>query len=84
LRLYVAGRAPNSELARANLAAMLDTAGRRVRLEIVDVLEHPERAVRDGILVTPTLVRPGRVPARVVGNLSDRDGVRAALGLQGK
>lgn len=84
LRLYVAGRAPNSLAARANLEAVLAGAGTACRVEIVDVLETPDRALRDHVLVTPTLVVLGRAnPVRLIGALVDREQVRAALGLGG-
>src|SRR5580698_10893827 len=52
LRLYVAGGAPNSLRAIANTKAICDehfAAG--YELEIVDMLEHPQRALIDGIVV---------------------------------
>jgi circadian clock protein KaiB len=84
LRLYVAGGAPNSRQAIANLksiCAQYLTGGHR--LEIVDVLEEPRRAMADGVLVTPSLTKLSPSPiAQVVGNLSDRPRVLAALGLE--
>jgi len=83
LRLYVAGDAPNSQLARQNLRTLLSgVPARAVALEIVDCLRDPHRALRDGVLVTPTLVRLTPEPRRtVVGTLSDAARVAAALGL---
>ncbi len=73
LRLYVAGNAPNSLRAVANTKAICEeflTA--RYDLEIVDLLKHPERAIADGIIVTPTLLRLRPLPVqRAIGNLSD-------------
>ena len=73
LRLYVAGGAPNSLSAIANVKAICDAhfaAGHR--LEIVDMLQQPLRALADGIIVTPTLLRLFPLPVRrVIGNLSD-------------
>ena len=52
-----------------------------VHLEVVDLLEHPERALADGIVVTPTLLRLSPLPLqRVVGSLSDMQQVLVALG----
>ena len=87
MRLYVAGTAPNSVKAIANLQAI---CGRYLKdgykLEIVDVCEHPRRALADGVLVTPSLTKVSPEPAsNVIGNLSDTRSVLAALGLpQGK
>jgi len=83
MRLYIAGAAPNSVKAIANLQSI---CGRYLKnaykLEIIDVCEHPGRALADGVLVTPSLTKilPGPV-SNVIGNLSDTSSVLAALGL---
>lgn len=73
LRLYVAGNAPNSLRAMSNLRALCEEhfAG-AYTLELVDMLDFPLRALEDGVLVTPTLLKlvPGPV-RRVVGDLGD-------------
>jgi circadian clock protein KaiB len=73
LRLYVAGNAPNSLRAIANARAICDAHfAARHELEIIDLLEHPARALADGIVVTPTLLRLRPLPAqRVIGTLND-------------
>jgi len=81
LRLYVAGSAPNSLCAIANVQAICKEHFGRHELEIVDLLEHPRRALADGIIVTPTLLKLSPLPAqRLIGNLNDRDQVLLALG----
>lgn len=84
LRLYVAGGAPNSLQAVANLESICQEhlkGGHK--LEIVDVLENPKRAMAEGVLVTPSLTKLSPLPsASVVGNLSDKDKVLLALGLK--
>ena len=84
MRLYIAGRAPNSVKAIANLEAICrEHLKDSYKLEIVDVCEHPRRALDDGILVTPSLTKLSPTPgANVIGNLSDTHSVLAALGLQ--
>jgi circadian clock protein KaiB len=81
LRLYVAGNAPNSLIAAANIRAICDahfTASHE--LEIVDSLKHPRRALADGIIVTPTLLKLLPLPVlRVIGNLSDTTALLLAL-----
>ena len=81
LRLYVAGNAPNSLRAIANAKAMCDQHfAARYELEIVDLLKHPNRALADGIVVTPTLLKLLPLPVqRVIGNLSDTRQVLEAL-----
>jgi circadian clock protein KaiB len=81
LRLYVAGHAPNSLRAIANARAICDehfTSGHQ--LEIVDMIEQPGRALADGIIVTPTLLKVSPLPIqRVIGNLSDTNQVLLTL-----
>jgi circadian clock protein KaiB len=81
--LYVAGRAPNSVKAVANLEAICRRHLKEgYKLEVVDVCEHPLRALNDGILVTPSLAKVSPAPtANVIGNLSDTGSVLAALGV---
>jgi circadian clock protein KaiB len=84
LRLYVAGSAPNSVQAIANLEAICaEYLKDGHRLEVVDVLESPKRAMNEGVLVTPSLAKLSPRPvAQVVGNLSDKKQVLIALGLK--
>lgn len=84
LRLYVVAGAPNSTAARSNLASILSTVEPdSYALEIVDCMADPKRALNEGVLVTPTLVKEGPEPAQtIVGALTDRSSVRAALGLE--
>ena len=84
LRLYIVGGAPNSVQAIANLEAICrEYLKDGHRLEVVDVLKHPGRAMAEGVLVTPSLAKLAPLPAaNVVGNLSDRTKVLLALGLK--
>ena len=84
LRLYVAGGAPNSVRAIANLATICkEHLQSAFKLEIVDVLKSPLRALADGVLVTPHLAKLSPAPAaRIVGNLSDHASVLNALGIE--
>jgi circadian clock protein KaiB len=81
LRLYVAGHAPNSLRAIANVRTIChEHFGSAHELEIVDLLEHPRRALADGIIVTPTLLKVMPLPVqRVIGNLSDTEQVLQTL-----
>jgi circadian clock protein KaiB len=84
LRLYVGGNAPNSLRARSNLQTLCAAFTGPVDVEVVDVLETPKRALTDGVLLTPTLVKLAPPPVlKMVGDLSDTYRVRAALGMGG-
>lgn len=82
LTLYVTGTSPRTQTAIDNLNRICaqDLDG-RYELEIVDVLEHPQRAEDERILATPTLIKQLPPPLRrVIGDLSDRD--KVLLGLE--
>ena len=83
MRLYIANNAPNSVRAIANLEAICkEHLKDNFKLEIIDVLEYPLRALADGILVTPSLAKMSPSPAaKIVGNLSDKRSVLHALGI---
>jgi circadian clock protein KaiB len=80
----VAGHSPNSVAARANLRTLgAERHASSVLLEVVDVLQEPERALQDGIMVTPVLVRLSPAPTvHILGALSDLERVRLTLGLE--
>ena len=84
MRLYVANNAPNSVRAVANLAAICkEYLQDKFTLEIIDVLEHPLRALADGVLVTPSLAKVSPLPAaKIVGDLGERSTVLHALGVK--
>jgi len=82
-RLYLSGQSPLSLRALSNLQAICQAylPGRH-RIEVIDVLAEPQRALAEGVLVTPTLVRI--VPAtstRIMGDLSAATTVVAAFGI---
>jgi circadian clock protein KaiB len=83
--LYITESGPNSVQAIANLEAICEEHLKdNFRLEIVDVLEYPRRALADGIVVTPSLSKVSPLPAAtVVGNLSDKSELLRALGIRG-
>lgn len=84
LRLYVAGTTPKSLVAFANLKKICEKhLDNRYRIEIVDLIEHPELASRDEIFALPTLVR--RLPPpikKVIGDLSNTERVLVGLELR--
>lgn len=83
-RFYVAGDAPNSVRALANLTALCNEwLPDRHEIEIVDVFKHPKRALQDNVFMTPTLIKLSPDPVRrIVGTLSQSDIVLQALGLE--
>jgi circadian clock protein KaiB len=84
LRLYVAGQTPKSIRALANLDALCTRHLKgRYRIEVIDLLEHPERARGDQIVAIPTLVIKLPQPVqKIIGDLSNTDRVLVGLALQ--
>ena len=81
-RLYVAGQTPRSVAAYANLQKMCEQhlAG-RYRIEVVDLVRHPELGKSDQIVALPTLVRRLPVPVkRLIGDLANTE--RVMLGIE--
>ena len=81
LRLYVAGQTPKSVAAFMNLKKICeDHLAGRYRIEVIDLLEHPQLAAGDQIVAIPTLVRKLPEPLRkIVGDLRNTE--RALVGL---
>ncbi len=86
LRLYVAGQTPKSVTALANLKKLCeDHLGGKYRIEVIDLLEHPQLARGDQILAIPTLVR--RLPSpicKIIGDLSNTERVLVGLDLRSR
>lgn len=84
-RLYVADGALNSAQAHANLMALCRShLPDRYEIDLVDVFKEPQRALEDGIFMTPTLIRLAPLPVRrIVGTLSQIEVVLRVLDLDG-
>jgi len=82
LRLYVAGKTAKSVAAFENLTRLCEEHLRgKYRIEVVDLLVHPQLAKGDQIVAIPTLVRKLPQPIRkVIGDLSNVE--RTLVGLQ--
>ena len=84
LRLYVAGHTPKSMAAIANLKHICDThlAG-HYSIQIIDLVETPQLAIRDHILAIPTLIR--RLPEplkRIIGDMSKTERILVGLDIE--
>jgi circadian clock protein KaiB len=83
LTLYVDGASPKSITAIEAVRRVCDEElGFQVNLEVIDVHKEPALALRDQVIVVPTLIKrlPGP-PRRIVGDLSDPARVRLGLDL---
>jgi circadian clock protein KaiB len=82
--LYVAGQTPKCVMAFANLKQICEEhlAG-EYRIEVIDLLEHPQLASGDQIIAIPTLVRKLPEPIRkIIGDLSNTERVLVGLDIQ--
>jgi len=84
LRLYIAGATPRATSALENLKAICEQhlAG-QYRIEVIDLLKHPQLAKGDQIVAVPTLVKKLPAPLRrLIGNLAARERVLLGLDLR--
>jgi circadian clock protein KaiB len=84
LRLYIAGQTSRSLAALANLKRICEEHLQgRYRIEVIDLLEHPQLARGDQILALPTVVRKLPEPIRkLVGDLSNTENALVGLDLR--
>ena len=82
LRLYIAGQTARSVVAFANLTRLCEEhLPGRYKIEVIDLMQHPQLAAGDQIVAIPTLVRKLPEPLRrIVGDLSNTE--RTLVGLQ--
>lgn len=83
LNLYVTGMTPRSARAIENLSAFCKKhLDGRHTLRIFDVYQQPSLARSEQLIAAPTLVKRIPLPQRrLVGDMSDQERVRAALGV---
>ena len=83
LRLYVAGQTPKSLTAFANLQRYCEEyLEGKYRIDVIDLLEHPQLAQMDQIVAIPTLIRTLPEPVRkIIGDLSNKERVLVSLEL---
>ncbi|MEB3886747.1 circadian clock KaiB family protein [Lyngbya sp. CCY1209] len=83
LKLYITGNTLKSQRAIANLIRICDhELTDQYELKIIDVLEQPELAENEKILVTPTLIKQLPQPIqRIIGDMSNTDKVLLGLDL---
>jgi len=84
LRLYVAGQTHKSIAALANLKKFCEEhLPGQYRIEVVDLVQHPQLARGDQILAIPTLVRKLPSPMKkIIGDLSNTERVLVGMDLR--
>lgn len=83
LKLYLSGRSARSNAIKKDLQETLEFSEvNDVELDVIDILEHPELAEDELILVTPTLIRVFPLPQkRLFGDFSNRTALLSELDL---
>lgn len=83
LRLYIAGKTPKSISALNNLRRYCEEhLEGKYKIEVIDLLLHPQLAEGDQIFAVPTLVRKVPVPIRkIIGDLSNEEKVLVGLNI---
>lgn len=84
LRLYIAGNTTKSVTAVNNLKKYCEVYLKdQYKIEVIDLLVHPQLAAGDQILAVPTLVRKVPVPMRkIIGDLSNEEKVLVGLNIR--
>lgn len=84
LRLYIAGKTPKSVSALNNLNKYCEEHLKgKYKIEVIDLLLHPQLAEGDQIFAVPTLVRKVPVPIRkIIGDLSNEEKVLVGLNIR--
>jgi circadian clock protein KaiB len=86
LRLYVSGVTERSRRSILNINSICkENLQGQYDLEVIDVHQKPSLAVDEQIVATPTLIKMLPLPLRrIIGDLSDRDGVLFGLDIKKK
>jgi len=83
LRLFVTGMTTRSSRAVHNLRTICDEyLGGRYELEVIDIYQQPALTKGEQIVAAPTLIKKFPLPMRrIIGDMSNRDGVLLGLDL---
>lgn len=81
LKMYIASASRRIKAISSGLIRELEKeTGSLFQLEVINVLESPDRAVADNVMATPTIIRELPLPAiRVTGNFADMQKIVAQL-----
>jgi len=83
LRLFVTGILPNSARAVINIKAICEKYLKdRYDLEIIDIYQQPDLALKEEIIAVPLLIKKSPLPEqRMIGDLSNIENVLKGLGI---
>lgn len=83
LRLCISGMTPRSRTALRNIKEICETHLKgHYQLDVIDLYQQPELAVKHQVIATPTLLKEVPPPLRqLIGDLSDTAGTLRRLGI---
>jgi len=83
LRLFVTGILPNSARAVINIKAICEKYLKgRYQLEIIDIYQQPDLALKEEIIAVPLLIKKSPLPEqRLIGDLSNLEKVLKGMGI---
>ena len=83
LKMYIVNGSAQSQEKVETFRRMLEEAlGRDYHLEILDIMENLEAALKDNVLATPTVIKSHPAPIRkIIGDLRDCEKILKELGL---
>jgi circadian clock protein KaiB len=83
LQLYVSGMSQKSMEAIENINRLCaEHLKDTFELEIIDIYKHPEMAIEQQIIFSPSLIKKFPAPKRIlIGNLSNKEKIIKALGI---
>ena len=86
LSLYVAGTAPRSLRAIANMRAICEEhLPGQYALEVIDIYQHPAAAEEAELVAIPMLVKKSPPPLRrFIGDMSDTERILTGIGVPAK
>ncbi|KTD38319.1 KaiB-like protein 2 [Legionella moravica] len=81
--LFIAGQTPHGVLTLANLKNFCDMyLPNQYNIEVIDLLQYPERAQEEEIIAIPTIVKLEPAPKRyIIGDFSNHDLMLMKLGI---
>jgi circadian clock protein KaiB len=83
LRLYISSGSPAGVAIERALRSIEERMAGKIELEVIDVFAEPERAQRDRVIATPTLIKVRPEPElRLIGSLADPQAVLRHLALE--
>jgi circadian clock protein KaiB len=82
LKLYIAGISTDNQKAILDIKRLVKEKKYVLDLEVVDILEQPDRAMEEGVIATPTIMKVNPQPeAKVILDFSNSNKVIQAIDL---